>query len=180
MFSRNAFKGAVALAAVVVATAAPASVAGASSAPNVSFSASSDGASAGWTSGRGSAIELTLGTTLDSYAAITIHHANGTVVGTMQEPGFVTDNYNAGSPRFYVSLSDGNSLWGYPPNAGLNGTDFAWTIDNGNTYMSWASVQSAEASATVIGAFVIADADQSAGTVDHIDDLNFAGAAFDS
>jgi hypothetical protein len=55
----------------------------------------------------------------------------------------------------------------------------AWAIDNGNTYMSWSQVQmTSEGSATVTGAFVIADADQAPGTVDEITGLTFGGTNF--
>ena len=143
----------------------------------MSFSASNDGASAGWTAGKGSAIDLTLGSSAGSYAVITLHHVRGTV-GHMVATGFTTDNYAAGSPRYYITLSDGHSLWGYPSNAGLNGGTFAWARDNGNTYQSWTDVQTGDSGATVTGAYVIADADQAAGTVDQIDNLTFNASQF--
>jgi hypothetical protein len=176
MFKHVRFKGVLALAVPAVAALALAIGASATPALNLSFSASSDGASAGWSSGKGSPIDLTLGSTSDSFAEITLHHVAGTAVGALPEPTFSTDNYNSGSPRYYITLSNGHSLWGYPPNAGLsNSPDFAWAIDNGNTYESWSGAQSAEDDATVTGAYVIADADQSAGTVDEISGLTFAG-----
>lgn len=74
--------------------------------------------------------------------------------------------------RYFITLSDGHSLWGYPGTSGLNAGDMAWAIDNGNTYLSWDQVQaSAESDATVTGAFVVADADQAPGTVsENLDD----------
>jgi hypothetical protein len=168
-----------ALAAATVAALIFALGAGASPSPTVSFSASSDGASAHWSQGKGSPIDLTLGSnSATTYAVITLHHVARVAVGDLVEPTFQTDNYNAGSPRYYITLSDGHSLWGYPPNAGLNGTDFAWAIDNGNTYMSWSAVQEAEGSAAVTGAWVIADGDQAAGTTDVISGLQFDGTSF--
>jgi len=146
--------------------------------PNLSFGASNDGASAGWSQGKGSAIDLTLGSSGGSFAEITLHHVGG-VVGDLAAPSFSTDNYNAGSPRYFITLDDGHSLWGYPANSGLNGGDMAWAIDNGNTYLSWAGVQaSSEAGAAVTGAYVIADADQAPGTVDEITGLTFGGTDF--
>jgi len=168
------------LAVAVVASAALmlAMTASASPVPSLSFGSSNDGASAGWNSGKGSAINLTLGTSSGSYAEITLHHLPATAVGDLAAPSFATSNYDAGSPRYYITLSDGNTLWGYPPQSGLNGTDFAWAINNGNTYLSWSGVQTAEGSATVTGAYVIADADQSAGTTDAISSLSFGGTTF--
>ena len=113
-----------------------------------------------------------------SASEITLHHVGG-VVSDLAEPSFTTDNYNAGSPRYFITLDDGHSLWGYPANSGLNGSDMAWAIDNGNTYLPWSQVQSsAEAGATVTGAYVIADADQAAGTTDSITGLTFGGVGF--
>jgi hypothetical protein len=157
---------------------------GASARPsaNVSFSASDDGASASWSNGKGSAIDLTLGSDPGStYAAIVFHHLPASAVAATGEPQFATDNYAAGSPRFFVRLSDGNTLWGYPSNANLGSSapQLMWAINNGNTYLSWSDVQlSAEAAATVTGADIIADGDQAAGTTDSITDLSFNGIAF--
>ena len=147
-------------------------------AQNLSFSASSDGASAQWSAAKGSPIDLTMGTTSGSYAMITLHHLPGTPVSTLAEPTFTTNNYAAGSPRYYITLSNGDTLWGYPPNAGLNGTGFAWAINNGNTYQSWAGVQAAEPTAHVTGAYVIADADQAPGTMDVITNLVFGNNTY--
>jgi hypothetical protein len=178
MFKHGKLKWALALAlpAIAVLTLAAGAVAGPS--PNLSFGASRDGASAGWSQGKGSAIDLELGSTEGSFAEITLHHVGG-VVSELPAPSFSTSNYNAGSPRYFITLSDGHSLWGYPAASGLNGDDMAWAIDNGNTYMSWSQVQmTSEGSATVTGAFVIADADQAPGTVDEITGLTFGGTNF--
>lgn len=148
-------------------------------AQNLSFASSTDGASAHWSQGKGSAIDLTLGTNSPTtYAVITLHHLAPTAISGLDEPTFSTTNYSAGSPRYYITLSNGDTLWGYPPNSGLNGSDFAWAINNGNTYMSWTAVQTAEGSATVTGAYVIADGDQSPGTVDVITGLTFGGNTY--
>jgi len=169
-------------AAVLVVPLATLSIAGSASAspsPNVSFSASNDGASAGWTHGKGSAIELTLGSdSASTFAVITFHHFAPTDVAALDEPTFSTDNYHASSPRFYITLSDSDTLWGYPANSGLNGSDFAWAINNGNTYESWSAVQAAEGAAKVTGAYVIADGDQAPGVTDTITGLSFDGHGF--
>jgi hypothetical protein len=177
MVRRISFKGALALA--IPAVAALVLAIGASADPQtVTFAASHDGASAGWSNGKGSAIDLTLGSSATTYAEVVLHHANGVVVSGLDEPTFVTNNYNAGSPRYYITLKNGDSLWGYPSNAGLNGSDFAWAINNGNTYESWTAVQASEGSTTVTGAYVIADGDQAPGTMDQITGLTFGGVAY--
>jgi hypothetical protein len=178
MFTHVNLKWVLALAVPTVAALMLAAGASAGPTPSLSFGASNDGASAGWSHGKGSAIDLTLGSSGGSFAEITLHHVDGIAVTDLRQPTFMTSNYFSGSPRYYITLSDGNSLWGYPPDSGLNGSNFAWAIDNGNTYMSWSQVQAAEGSATVTGADVIADADQAAGTVDEITGLTFGNTDF--
>jgi hypothetical protein len=178
MFKHVKLKGALALAVPVIAALMLAVSASAGSPQSVTFGSSNDGASAGWSDGKGSPIDLTLGSGAGSFALVRLHHANGLTVRELSAPSFTTDNYGAGSPRYYIALSDGNSLWGYPPQSGLNGTDMAWAINNGNTYMSWSAVQTAEGSASVKDAYVIADADQSPGTMDQIDNLTFGGVTY--
>jgi hypothetical protein len=177
MFKRAWRKGMLAVAVSAIAALMLAITASASPGPSLSFGSSNDGASAGWSSGKGSAINLTLGTSAGSYAEITFHHLSATAIADLAEPEFMTEHYSAGSPRYYITLSDGNTLWGYPPNSGLS-SDFAWAINNGNTYLSWDGVKTAEGTATVTGAFVIADADQSAGTTDAITGLTFGDTPF--
>lgn len=180
MFEQVRSKALPALAIVAVAALTLVGGASASPSPNLSFGSSQDGASAGWSSGKGSAILLTLGSdSASTYAEITLHHVDGVAVDMLGEPTFTTDSYSAGSPRYYITLSDGKSLWGYPPNSGLNGSGFAWAIDNGNSYLSWTDIQqSPEGSATVTGAYVIADGDQAPGVTDRITELSFDGTAF--
>ena len=178
MFKHFTLKAILVLALPAVAAFTLATSASASPRTHVSFSASNDRASAGWSHGKGSPIDLTIGTSQASFAEITFHHLAATTVGSTSEPTFSTTNYNAGSPRWYLTLSDGNTLWGYPPKAGLNGSDFAWAVNNGNTYQSWSTIQAEEGGATVTGAFVIADADQSAGTTDVITGLTFNGTSY--
>jgi hypothetical protein len=180
MSRRNVLKAAAL--AVPLATLLVATSAAAQPSPNLSFSASDDGAAAHWSQGKGSPIDLTLGSdSLSTYAVIVFHHLPATAVAATTEPTFSTDNYASGSPRFFLTLSDGNTLWGYPSNANLgsSGAQLMWAVNNGNTYLSWSGVQSsAEAAATVTGAEIIADGDQAPGTTDTISDLSFNGIAF--
>jgi hypothetical protein len=178
MFNHVKIKGALALALAAIAALTLAAGASATPPPKVSFASSSDGASAGWSRGHNSPIDLTLGSSPGSFAEIVFQRVEGMAVSSLSEPSFTTDNYSAGSPRYYITLSDGNSLWGYPSASGLNGSDMAWAIDNGNTYESWSDVQSAESDATVTGAFIIADADQAPGTTDQITNLTFGDTTF--
>jgi hypothetical protein len=146
--------------------------------PYLTFEASSDGAS-GWSNGAGSPIDLTTGSDVpNTFAQITLHNFEGVPLSDLVDsPSFTTDNYAAGSPRFVIDLSNGDSLWGYPPNSGLNGTDFAWAINNGNSYLPWSDVQTAEAGTTIEDAVVVADGDQPT-TTDVITGLTFDGYTF--
>lgn len=178
MYRHGKPKWALALAVPAIAALTLAVSASATPPPKLSFDASSDGASAGWSRGNHSPIELTLGSSDGSFAEITVNRIEGTALSGLSEPMFTTDNYASGSPRYYITLSSGDSLWGYPSNSGLNGTDMAWAVNNGSTYESWSAAQQSQGDATVTGAFIIADADQSAGTTDTITGLTFGDTTF--
>ena len=155
-------------------------VSSAAPAMNLSFGASGVGASGGWTAGVGSPIDLTLGSPSDStFALITLHHVAPDTVATMPEPSFATNAYNSGSPRWYVTLSNGDTLWGYPPQMS-GGSYFLWAIDNGNSYVPWTTIRADETAsgATVTGAWIIADGDQVAGTTNVITGLTFGTHAY--
>jgi hypothetical protein len=145
--------------------------------PYLTFEASDDGAS-GWSNGPGSPIDLTLGSDIpNTFAQITLHNFEGLAISDLTEPTFTTDKYSAGSPRFYITLQSGDSLWGYPPNSDLNGSDFAWATDNGSNYESWNAALSDVGSTTVTGVYLIADGDQP-DTTDSVTGLTFDGYTF--
>lgn len=120
------------------------------------------------------------GSTYDpAYAQAVINGVAGTAVPTPSDTtGFTTDNYAAGSPRLVIELASGHSLWGYPAASGLNGTAMAWAVDNGSTYTDYATAYNTAGAAatTVRDAFLVADADQAAGTHDTITGLAFGGS----
>jgi hypothetical protein len=101
----------------------------------------------------------------------------GGVVPTT-EPKFTTDNYASGSPRIVIDLGNSHSLWGYPANSALNGTDMAWAVDNGNTYTDYTTAYNKALAyeTTVTDAYLVEDADQNHGTVDTITDFTYGGA----
>jgi hypothetical protein len=172
---RNAALATAALAAVGCAGAMAAVPASASVAPlQVTLTSSSDGSATCSSSGD---IVLTTGAAASTtFAQADVNGVAGTALSASNAPSFVTDNYAAGSPRWVIELNNGNSLWGYPPNSGLNGTDFAWAVNNGNTYTSYAAAYAtADASSTTIkDAFIVADGDQPS-TTDTISDATFNG-----
>jgi hypothetical protein len=107
-------------------------------------------------------VSLTVGPSTSDYANIVFKRVSSAL--PMQEPTFTTDNYNAGSPRWYIQFGQGDYLFGYPSNSNLNGSDFAWSVNScpgvdPNTYVSYSTAVT-EASAcgtTVTGLFVVAD-----------------------
>jgi hypothetical protein len=147
-----------------------------------------DGSSAGWACTPGGPIALTVGTTpydpdtdVGTYAMIDLVGVAGLDLGTLAAPTFTSDNYGAGSPRYYIKLDNGDSLWGYPPaEISPDATDFGWVANNGNSYQSWSDVVSAEGGAKVTRAFVIADGSQAAGETDNISSLTFGTIDFEA
>jgi hypothetical protein len=108
-----------------------------------------------------------------AYAQEVLQVKGGVVPTT--EPKFTTDHYASGSPRIVIDLGNGHSLIGYPAASGLNGTDMAWAVDNGNTYTAYATAYHTALAyeTTVKDAYVVEDADQTPGTVDTITDLTY-------
>lgn len=146
-----------------------------------------DGSEAGWECEPGGPIALTVGTqpydpitNTGAGAEIDLLDAPNTPLSTLSEPTFTTDNYGAGTPRYYIVLKNGDSLWGYPPSNGnvFGGPGFGWATNNGNTYQSWADAKAAEGNATVISASVIADASNGYSTTANIWDLQFNGNTY--
>ena len=91
------------------------------------------------------------------------------------EPTFTTNQYDAGSPRWYIQLTNGKFLFGYPTNAGL--TPGSWSENNGNSYVPWSQVLTDEAGQSVTGVSIIMDGDQPA-TTDTISSIQYNGVNF--
>lgn len=177
----------VTLAASAAALGAASASAATSPAPVLAtLSACGSGSSATWSGGNA---VLTVGTgaagtcgapagsTYNPAYAQEVLQVKGGVVPTT-EPKFTTNNYASGSPRIVIDLGNSHSLIGYPAASGLNGSDMAWAVDNGNTYTSYATAyQNALAyETTVKDAYVVEDADQTPGTADTITDFTYGGA----
>lgn len=113
-----------------------------------------------------------------AYAQEVLQVKGGVVPGTSAEPRFTTNNYASGSPRIVIDLGNGHSLIGYPGTSGLNGTDMAWAVDNGNTYTNYTTAynQALAYETTVKDAYVVEDADQMPGTADTITAFTYGGA----
>jgi hypothetical protein len=149
------------------------------------LSACGSGSSAVWSGGNavltvGTGAAATCGAPAGStynpaYAQEVLQVKGGAVPAPTQGPAFATDNYASGSPRIVIDLGNGHSLIGYPAASGLNGTDMAWAVDNGNTYTSYATAYNSALAyeTTVKDAYVVEDADQTPGTADTITDFTY-------
>lgn len=159
----------------------------------VSALGGADLSSAGWACQPGGPIGLTVGsapydppTSPGTFAQVAITDASGTPIHGLSEPTFTTDNYAAGSPRYVIDLSNGDYLFGNPPNSGLNDLAFAWEIHHPDysfavpPYVSWSDVVAFEDGQTVTDAYVVADGDQDPGTTDKIGSLQFNGTTYNS
>lgn len=152
---------------------------------SVTLSASNDGASATWNAA-GNPV-LTLGTqTSSTYAQVKVNLASSAEPTT--PPSFTTDNYAAGSPRWYIQLSDGYYLFGYPvqlggtANASFTGDQWSAQGPGGNstgggyvTYQKALAFADPAGAATVSAAYVLADGDQPAGTHDTLTNVQYGG-----
>lgn len=136
--------------------------------PDVSFW-TQDGGTAAWS---GSSVALGIPQNAPSSAAALIQFDNQPAALPTTEPTFVTDNYNAGSPRWYILFSNGQYVFGYPSNAGL-GAD-SWQVGNSGSYVSWAQVVSEFGSAHVAGVSIVMDTDQT-NTTDTISNVQYNG-----
>jgi hypothetical protein len=152
------------------------------------LSACGSGSSATWSGGNavltvGTGAAGTCGAPAGStynpaYAQEVLQVKGGVVPAPTEGPAFATNNYASGSPRIVIDLGNGHSLWGYPAASGLNGTDMAWAVDNGNTYTSYATAYNTALAyeTTVKDAYVVEDADQTPGTSDTITSFTYGGA----
>jgi hypothetical protein len=179
----------VTLAASAAALGAASASAATSPAPVLAtLAACGSGSSAVWSSGNavltvGTGAAATCGAPAGStynpaYAQEVLQVKGGVVPAPTEGPAFATNNYASGSPRIVIDLGNNHSLIGYPAASGLNGTDMAWAVDNGNTYTSYATAYNTALGyeTTVKDAYVVEDADQTPGTADTITDFTYAGA----
>jgi len=173
---------ALAVASGVLALAGPA---GAATSLSVTLSAAGTGASAAWNSA-GNPV-LTVGSpSTTTFARMQINSPPSAAPTTA--PTFTTSNYNSGSPRWFIQFAGGDSLFGYPSNAGLGTGN--WTVipaSSGtcstrthspqfDTYVNVLTfIQGAGCGGDVTGAGIIADGGQNAGTSDTITNINYAG-----
>jgi hypothetical protein len=149
--------------------------------PYLTFEATDDGATAGWTGGvPGSSITLVVGPdSPNTFAQFSLHNFEGIAVSGLAEPTFTTDAYSGGNPRYEVDFSDGNYAFGYPSQAGF-GTA-SWELVDCSSgcvsqgLMTWPNVQTAESTATVAAALIEVDGGVPDGTTFVISAFTFDG-----
>lgn len=167
--------------------AAAAGPASAATAPlHVTLSASSDGASAAWDA-HGNPV-LTPGTvTSSTFAQVKVSLTSS--ARPASAPSFTTDNYGAGSPRWYIQLSNSYYLFGYPAQLYTPADDMTtgpnWQVNGpaatacGSSYVTYAKALTCadpSGTSTVTQAVIVADGDQAAGTHDTLTNVQYGGA----
>jgi hypothetical protein len=134
-------------------------------------------------------VQLTVGsTTASTYGQMAVNLAAAGYAEPASPPSFTTDNYAAGSPRWVVALSDGYYLFGYPAQLGTGATaDFTgnqWQVNGpsttacGASYTTYAKALACSdpaGVATVKQAYIVADGDQAAKTVDMLTSVQYNG-----
>jgi hypothetical protein len=149
--------------------------------PYLTFEATADGASAGWTDDvPGSSITLKVGSVpATTFGQFTLHNFEGIAIDDLAEPTFMTGTYSGGAPREEIDFSNGDYVFGYPSQAGFGTDSWQLVCDGGcvtGGFMSWADVQAAEpADTTVVAALVEADGGVPDGTTFVISAFTFDG-----
>lgn len=151
------------------------------------YTTASDGSDAAFDAGGD--VLLTVGSvTASTYGQMAVNLASTGETEPAAPPSFTTDNYAAGSPRWVVSLSDGYYLFGYPVQLGTGATaDFTgnqWQVNGpsttacGASYTTYAKALACAdpgSIATVKQAYIVADGDQAAKTVDTLTNVQYDG-----
>ena len=140
---------------------------------------SQDGGLAGWNSDGTISLTMPAGAAQDAGAIVQIAGQAATLPDSA--PTFATDNYAAGSPRWYIQLHNGNYLFGYPTNSGLGSSNWSENAGSGpsvpqnsNTYVDWATVLKDFPGAQVDSIQIVMDQDQP-NTTDTITSISYGG-----
>jgi hypothetical protein len=148
--------------------------------PFLTFEATDDGASAGWSDTPGaSPIKLIVGNNSGTYAQFTLHNFEGIAIGDLSaEPTFTTDTFLGGAPRYEIDLDNGDYLFGYPSNAPYGRS---WDLNCGHVpctpmaQVPWNDVKAAESTATMTDVLVEADFPPGVNATYNISDFSFDG-----
>lgn len=131
-----------------------------------------DGGQASYANG---AVTLTMPASGDNASAgVTLSNVPASLPATA--PAFSTDNYAAGSPRWYIQFADGSYVFGYPSNGGTyagnkwdeHGTHSAQAVP-------WSQILTDYQTAQVTSADIVMDMDQPS-TTDTINCISYGNA----
>lgn len=147
----------------------------ASPTPTISFY-TQGGSTAQWLP-QHSAIQLTVPND-SSYAIVVFHHVSSALPPSSDAPSFTAPAYNSGSPRWYIQLSGGSYLFGYPGDA--------WNVDNcpgvndGTTFTYAGALLALGTACTssVSAVYIVADSSQTVPATDVISAIQYNGEPF--
>lgn len=129
-----------------------------------------DGGTAAWNSD-GTGILLGIPANPQGGAAGGIQVLGQSTTLPTTEPTFTTDNYAAGSPRWYIQV--GNSyIFGYPSQSNLGAS--RWEEGGSNTYVPWSTILTDFAGQSVSSINILMDADQ-VNVTDTISQIQYNG-----
>lgn len=150
----------------------------------VTVSSTADGASA--VINPGGTITLTLGkVTATTYAEATLGLPGGSVLPTAV-PGFVTSASASGSPRFVITVANGDELMNNQSGTAADTSSPAakdWSVNTGsgwsNTLQDYADAVTSVGGAgqVVKSAYIVADGDQAPGTADTLSAVSYDGVS---
>jgi hypothetical protein len=122
-------------------------------------------------------LSLTVGSpSASTYAQAELSLPGGSVLSPFA-PTFTTDNYNAGSPRWVIELSNGKNLLGYPAQEGGQWEENWAGAPHPYTTYGQAVADAGGLGQTVKEAFIVADGDQLPGTTDTLSHVSYGGTA---
>jgi hypothetical protein len=120
-------------------------------------------------------LSLTVGSpSASTYAQAVVDLPAGSVLSHFA-PEFVTDNYNAGSPRWVIELANGKNLFGYPAQEGGQWEESWSGAPHLYTSYNQAVTDAGGYGQVVKSAFIVADGDQAPGTTDTISHVSYGG-----
>ena len=133
-----------------------------------------DGGTAAWGS-NGDSILLGMPASPDANAGSGVQLVSPAATLPSTEPVFTTDNYNAGSPRWYIQFASGAYVFGYPTNAALGSNNWDEMGPGARAgYVNWSTVLADYSGTSVTGVNIVMDGDQTAVT-DTISYIQYGG-----
>lgn len=130
------------------------------------------GATAQWLPNH-SAIQLTLPNS-SSYAVVEFHKVSS-VLPTVA-PNFATTQYGSGSPRWYIQLSSGAYLFGYPSPASYWAVEACSSVSANSSFTyaeAVAAITGTNCAGTVTAVYIVADSSQGVPATDVLSSIQY-------